>query len=647
MKRLSLVLLITLAILVSPAAQAQTFNPVIPDGCQLSSSVFGGVDNPDVQSFGITPVLLYAYDIGRVYVQITDPIVQNVELFDWPNGPFYQNGPIALVWTDTPGSRFLICAGSAEPATRTPTPAPATPTPVPGCETWTGDTFTTTTNPSFSFYIVNFGSQSGAYQATGSLLTPPGYNNALTRDLPVGTTVEILSGVNVSVFFAIPGSPQEFGSSVNYPTPGSYTLPAVAGGFLPQANSLGGGTPFVIRVCVPTDPTATPAASPTPTSTNTPGPTLTPTPPAGCYQVGSDPLGIVTIPVSSFFVGQKTWQIINNPGGVGSAYVATVKGVTSTYYAGTYYDVTPGAYSIVVSAVGGDVPYAVQVCTTNAPTPTATVTLTPTSTGSPTATRTPTLTPTAGVAGCVGEEYIVPESPGFGTIRLEQNMQFAVADFSITIEYSTTLTVAPGGPYEWRLNAGNYRMSGIGGEARLLLCAVAAPPAFTPTIAFCECTPVTAIIPPTIVAGQLPDLSLPIPTLMPSPTFTMTGTVTISATVILAAIGTLEAGIATPAAALATVTTNYSYESGQLVSLDWSDQMDPALSWLSILNPDAAAWSSSGGPLWALAPLILPILPILAAGLLVAFFRVFLWFMAWFLKLIDLLFKLIELIPGQ
>jgi hypothetical protein len=41
------------------------------------------------------------------------------------------------------------------------------------------------------------------------------------------------------------------------------------------------------------------------------------------------------------------------------------------------------------------------------------------------------------------------------------------------------------------------------------------------------------------------------------------------------------------------------------------------------------------------------VLPIVIATILVAFLRFFVWLLGWLLKLLDLLFKVIELIPGE
>jgi hypothetical protein len=147
------------------------------------------------------------------------------------------------------------------------------------------------------------------------------------------------------------------------------------------------------------------------------------------------------------------------------------------------------------------------------------------------------------------------------------------------------------------------------------------------------------------VGGVLPDLAVALPTLRTLPTITVT--IAISVTAVADSISTLQAGIGTPAAAMQTATSGYSWQSGQARAANWAAWMQPALSWMAILNPNNPAWNASGGPLWALAPLLIPVLPIIAVGLIVAFIRFWLFFMSWLLKFIDLIFKLIELIPGQ
>lgn len=158
--------------------------------------------------------------------------------------------------------------------------------------------------------------------------------------------------------------------------------------------------------------------------------------------------------------------------------------------------------------------------------------------------------------------------------------------------------------------------------------------------------PCLVVVPaPVANLGPGPDLAIVIPTLRTLPT--VTATVTISATVIVAAVDELHDGISTPAAGLKTATAQYSWDAGAATATEWAETMTPALSWLAILNPANVGWVTAGGPLWALQPLLGPVLPLLGVALLVVFGRFCLWLVAWLLKLIDLVIKLIELIPGE
>jgi hypothetical protein len=153
----------------------------------------------------------------------------------------------------------------------------------------------------------------------------------------------------------------------------------------------------------------------------------------------------------------------------------------------------------------------------------------------------------------------------------------------------------------------------------------------------------TPVPPPPARRGALPELGLVIPTLRPLATITVT--VVLSVTAIIAPVQTLQAGLSTPVAAVATASAAYSWASGEALATSWTIWMEPAMDWLAILNP--LNWTFVGGPLWALAPLLVPLLPIVATRLIVVFIRFALWFGSWCLKLLDVLFKLIELIPGE
>lgn len=75
--------------------------------------------------------------------------------------------------------------------------------------------------------------------------------------------------------------------------------------------------------------------------------------------------------------------------------------------------------------------------------------------------------------------------------------------------------------------------------------------------------------------------------------------------------------------------------------------MAVAIGWMGMINPSAPAWSRPGGPLWAIRPLVLPVMPILLVVLLVVAARVILWLVRGFLYIVEWVIKLIELIPGM
>ena len=128
---------------------------------------------------------------------------------------------------------------------------------------------------------------------------------------------------------------------------------------------------------------------------------------------------------------------------------------------------------------------------------------------------------------------------------------------------------------------------------------------------------------------------------------TITATPGLSLTAIVAFFATVEAGMATPGQALQTAVANYSWQAGSNLSATTVARAQPALAWLSVLNPAAPAWQAEGGPLWALQPLIGPVLPIVGILFTVLIAQFALWLTGWLLKLFDVVIKLIELIPGE
>lgn len=383
--------------------------------------------------------------------------------------------------------------------------------------------------------------------------------------------------------------------------------------------------------------TGTQTATSTATATWTTGPTRTPRPtgtatPTGYATVLPGCVDLNITPGTQNMIGLTPGDYIYAENGT-----ANIAGQSDTYIIdndGLIWPDADGFYNATVGQISDSRPYLrLVLCSGGDPRPT------------------PTLTN----PGCIGTEYAIPALAATITITIETNQAFVIADRAVrfTDPNGAGSIELPPGNYRWQTNPppGAYELGGIDGAARLWLCTfeVGTPtpsPPGTAIVGDCgNCIEVTALVPPTTIGGVLPDLAVQLPTLRTLPTITVT--IAISVTAVADSISTLQAGIGTPAAAMQTATSGYSWQSGQARAANWAAWMQPALSWMAILNPNNPAWNASGGPLWALAPLLVPVLPIIAVGLVVAFIRFWLFFMSWLLKFIDLIFKLIELIPGQ
>lgn len=310
---------------------------------------------------------------------------------------------------------------------------------------------------------------------------------------------------------------------------------------------------------------------------------------------------------------------------------------------------------------------------TTAPTNTSAPTNTPTNTrtSTPTATLTPTLTPTAtetpiatpALPPCpVMDSINIPVAPDYTTVPLATGSQFAVAGASVWFNVNDQPREIRQGSYVWDLPSGSFNAYSLTVAATVWLCVrdfvtptvtvtgLPTPGATSPSIGGTPaCFPMPTAT--AFIAYAMPDLSLVLPTMRPLGSPTVTGTITataaLSSTEIAAFFATIEAGVSTPAAAMGTVTASYSWQAGASLSATTVSQAAPALAWMSIFNPSAPAWQLEGGPLWALAPLILPVLPILVVLFVVLFARLVLFVVDLVLKAIDLVIKLIELIPGE
>lgn len=315
-----------------------------------------------------------------------------------------------------------------------------------------------------------------------------------------------------------------------------------------------------------------------------------------------------------------------------------------------------------------DLPTVTPTGPTAAPPNTATAINTSTSTATATGTTTTTPTRTATASpGCSGVTYSVPPAPLSVEIPLTNGGQIIVYDGPIYVNLPNRALELAEGPQTWTGSSGNYVAYNLGEVATSVYICLAISPTPLPSVTLTATFVATSVVvPPDIgatpvcfplptatspIAYSLPDLSLELPTLRPLGSPTATGTITatpaLSTTALVQFVATVQAGISTPAASMATVSAGYNWQSGAELSATTVAAAAPALAWMAILNPSSPAWQTEGGPLWALAPLILPVLPIIGFFFLVLLVRFVLFLADIILKIVDLIIKLIELIPGE
>jgi hypothetical protein len=145
--------------------------------------------------------------------------------------------------------------------------------------------------------------------------------------------------------------------------------------------------------------------------------------------------------------------------------------------------------------------------------------------------------------------------------------------------------------------------------------------------------------------GSVPALAVELPTF--EPVQYVTATVVISVSVVSDTLDQMFTGMITPQMEIQTATAGYSWESGQATVQGWAAWLQPALDWLAIVNPNSPAWAVEGTYLWAVSPVLLPLAPLLIAGLVVVVVRYWFWFLDMFQRVIEFIIKLIELIPGM
>jgi hypothetical protein len=145
--------------------------------------------------------------------------------------------------------------------------------------------------------------------------------------------------------------------------------------------------------------------------------------------------------------------------------------------------------------------------------------------------------------------------------------------------------------------------------------------------------------------GAVPGLAVELPTF--EPLNWVTATVVITVDQALDVVSSTESLLGTPVAMMQTATVSYTWEGGQQLGAEWGGMIQPALEWLAVVNPTHPAYSLEGHPLWALAPVLVGLLPVILFSVVVVFVRFFFWILDWLRKLIELVFQVIELIPGE
>lgn len=313
--------------------------------------------------------------------------------------------------------------------------------------------------------------------------------------------------------------------------------------------------------------------------------------------------------------------------------------------------VTIGPYVVGASPT----PSATRTATIT-PTPSATRTLQPASTAtntrtatvSPTAsaTNTPTLTVTGTrpiEAPCaLHTTYNVPVAPGTVEIRLSIGIRFVVSDNPVFINVGSQAMEMLPGTYTWESESDIYTLYSLTDLARVLVCAgSAATPTlqFVPTETTIEDVCIPADRPPIGGGNQVfPDLSIPIPTWRPVATVEITITSGITNSVIITTVAQLRAGLSTPQAAIQTMAAPYSADSGIAFAATATTNMQPALNWFSVLNPQS--WETSNNALWAIAPVVGPVIPLGVVWISTIIIRFIIWCVRWIIRII-------ELIPGM
>ena len=442
-----------------------------------------------------------------------------------------------------------------------------------------------------------------------------------------------------------------------------------------------------------------PQLTPSPTATGTPGA-------GGCYQVTSTVYNsgwmfVLSYPVPPFtgfdaiygdvpgnyygwtvrYVSGAELRLMPMNSEVGVPYI---NGVATINWGSTGFRLGSHAWS------EGHAPGTVEICP---PMSTPTPNLTPTDSLTPTATYTPgpaTITRTA----LPTRTPRAPTATGLPTPTLYPTPSGACVQTGIAVGETVSLSVASGaylralngivvidgaqanysigsGGLFWTEIDGAYPFTAIsitdaGIEVLIEICPVGGepitptgvpPPTSTPGDPGSGLAPtalagmpeyVPPITAPGANLGPMPDMQIGLPTMMSRPA---TATVLIRSaemtiTVVIGAVSTMQTGLQTPMSVIETASAGYSYTTGQQTGQEFGVMMEPALGWIAILNPRHPGWTQRCGPLYAIQPLVLPLAPIIIISLVLTMIRLFLWIAGWVLRLIDLVFKVLQLIRG-
>ena len=272
-------------------------------------------------------------------------------------------------------------------------------------------------------------------------------------------------------------------------------------------------------------PTRTPVSLPpgVATTTNTPTRTTYPTPVSMCVQTRL----AVGVPTS---ISVATGTYIRALNGI-----ALADGTDANYSidsSGIVWPESSGSYPFTaISVSDGGTDLVLEICPTGQPAATA--------------------TSTAPALPCaVADRVDVPVSPGTASLTLQTGTRFVVAGAAIWLNIGAHAREIQVGNYTWSLDSGTYTAYSVTTPATIWVCVSSAAtaiailgPTWTPGPEASICVaPATAAPAQT---GQIPSLSLIIPTLAPLPTITVT--IVLSASLVVSPAQTMVSALLVPA----------------------------------------------------------------------------------------------------